>query len=156
MLAKARKCELSETSIAFLGHVVSKEGIAIDSAKVEKICNLSTPKDKGGIRSILGLQNYYKQFIKSYCVITAPLQELLKKSVHFRWGDKQEQTFIKLKEALYKAPGLAYQDHNIPYFVDTDASNLAMGNGEVLLLLVKSGVHTLYRPLFVKVARIVP
>ncbi len=55
LLCKARKCELFETSIAFLGHVVSEEGIATDPAKVEKICNLSAPKDKSGIRSILGL-----------------------------------------------------------------------------------------------------
>ncbi len=75
---------------------MSEEVIATDPAKVEKICNLSEPKDKGGIRSILGLGNYYKRFTKSYCVITAHLQELLKKS-------------------------------------------------EVLLLLVKSGLHTLYR-----------
>ncbi len=78
LLAKAQKCELFERSIVFLGHVVSEEDIATDPTKVEKICNLSAPKDKGGIRSILGLGNYYKQFIQSYCVITAPLQELLK------------------------------------------------------------------------------
>ncbi len=30
LLAKARKCEIFETSIAFLGHVVSEEGIATD------------------------------------------------------------------------------------------------------------------------------
>ncbi len=71
-------------SIAFLGHLVSEEGITTDPKKVEKICNLSAPKDKGGIRSIFGLRNYYKHFIKSYCVIIAPLQELLKKSAHFR------------------------------------------------------------------------
>ncbi len=103
LLCKARKCELFETSIAFLGHVMSEKGIATDPAKVEKICNLSATKDKSGIRSILGLGNYYKRFIKSYCVITAPLQELLKKSVHFRWEDEQEQAFINLKDALCKA-----------------------------------------------------
>ncbi len=48
LLAKARKCELFETSIALLGHVVSEEGIATDPTKVEKICNLSAPKDRGG------------------------------------------------------------------------------------------------------------
>ncbi len=55
LLAKVRKYELFEMNIAFLRHVVSEEGIVTDSAKVEKIYNLSSPKDKGGIRSILGL-----------------------------------------------------------------------------------------------------
>ncbi len=35
-------------SIAFLGQVLSEEGIATDHIKVEKICNLSAPKEKGG------------------------------------------------------------------------------------------------------------
>ncbi len=48
LLAKARKSELFETSIAFLGHVVSEKGIDTYPKKVEKICNLSAPKDKGG------------------------------------------------------------------------------------------------------------
>ncbi len=113
--------------IAFLGQVVSEQGIATDPTKVEKICNLSAPNNKGGIRSILGLGNYYKWFIKSYCVITTPLQELLKKSVHFRWDDKQEDAFIKLKEALCKAPMLTYPDPDLPYIINMDASNLAIG-----------------------------
>ncbi len=79
---------------------------------------------------------YYKQFIKSYYVITAPLQELLKKSVHFRWGDEQEQAFINLKDALCKAPVLAYPDPDAPYVMDTDASNLAIG---VVLSQVQDG-----------------
>ncbi len=104
-----------------------EEGIATDPTKVEKICNLSAPNDNGRIRSILGLGNYYKQFIKSYCVITAPLQELLKKSVHLWWDNEQEDAFIKLKEALCKALVLAYPNPNLLYVVDTDATNLAIG-----------------------------
>ncbi len=75
----------------------------------------------------MGLGNYYKQFIKSYCVITSPLQELLNKSVHFGWGDEQEQAFINLKDALCKALVLAYLDPNVPDIMYTDASNLAIG-----------------------------
>ncbi len=77
--------------------------------------------------------------------MTAPLQELLKKSVHFRWEDEQEQAFIKLKEALCKAPVLAYPDPNIPYVMDTDASNMAKGavisqvqNGEEKVIMYGS------------------
>ncbi len=110
LLAKARKCELLKMSIAFLGHIVSEEGIVTDPEKEKKIRNLFAPTDKGGIRRILGLGNYYNHFIKSFCVITAPLQELLKKSVHFRLGDEKEDAFNKLKEALCKAPVLAYPD----------------------------------------------
>ncbi len=127
LMAKARKCEHFEMSIAFLVNVVSEEGIAMDPKKVERICNLSAPKDNETIRSILGLGNYYKQFIKSYCVITAPLQELLKKSTHFRWDDEQEDAFVKPKEELCKVPVFAYPNPDVAYIVDKDASNLVIG-----------------------------
>ncbi len=48
LLAKVQQCELFEMRIAFLRNVVSEEGIATDPTKVEKIFNLSAPKDKGG------------------------------------------------------------------------------------------------------------
>ncbi len=69
-------------------------------------------------------------------MIKAPLQELLKKSVHFRWNDEQEDAFIKLNEALCKALVLAYPDPDLPYVVDTDASNLAIS---VVLSQVQDG-----------------
>ncbi len=53
LLAKAQKCEIFKTSIAFLGNVVSESGIATNPKKVEKICNLYAPKDRGLTRSIL-------------------------------------------------------------------------------------------------------
>ncbi len=49
LLIKARKCEIFEMSIAFVKHIVSEEGIATYPKKVEKICNLSAPKEKRGI-----------------------------------------------------------------------------------------------------------
>ncbi len=72
LLAKARKCELFETNITFLGHVVSEEGIATDPAKVEKICNLSAPKDKG-----------YKKNIGTWKLLQAVHQELLRNNSPF-------------------------------------------------------------------------
>ncbi len=48
-------------------------------------------------------------------LLTAPLQELLKKSVHFRWDDEQEDVFIRLKEALCEALVLAYPNPDLPY-----------------------------------------
>ncbi len=127
LLVKARKCELSKISIAFLGQIVSEEGIATDPIKVDNICNLPAPTDKGGVKVILGHGNYYKRFIKGYHVITAPLQELLKKSVRFTWTDRQEKAFIIIKDAFYMAPVLSYPDPDALYIMDMDASSLAIG-----------------------------
>ena len=47
-----------------LRHVVSKEGIEVDKAKVELISNLPTPKCVKDIRSFLGHSRFYRRFIK--------------------------------------------------------------------------------------------
>ena len=43
----------------FLGHVVSKEGIAVDPAKIEAVVDWKRPSTAHEIRSFLGLAGYY-------------------------------------------------------------------------------------------------
>ncbi len=91
--------------------------------RLKRYATYMHPKTRG-IKKYIGTWKLIQAVHQNYCVITAPLQELLKKSVHFRWKNEQEDAFIKLKEALCKAPVLAYSDPDLPYVVDTDASNL--------------------------------
>ncbi len=55
LLTKARKYELFLMSIAFLGHIVSEEGITTDPPKSRKDIQLICTQRQGGIRSILRL-----------------------------------------------------------------------------------------------------
>ena len=47
-----------------LGHIVSREGIEVDKAKVELISNLPTPKCLKDIQSFLGNAGFYRIFIR--------------------------------------------------------------------------------------------
>ena len=80
-----------------LGHVVSKEGIEVDKAKVELISNLPTPKFVKDIRSVLGYVGFYMRFIKNFNAIARPLCSLLAKDVIFEWSQACEEAFEKLK-----------------------------------------------------------
>jgi len=125
---KAKKCELFMREVSFLGHVVSERGIKCDPKKIEKIMALEPATNKTGIRAILGLGNYYRRFIKDFGAIVEPLQRLTRKDVQFEWGEEQQESLDKLKEAFCSAPILAYPDFELGNFiVDTDASNYAIG-----------------------------
>ena len=76
-----------------LGHIVSKNGIKVDKAKVELISNLPTPRD---IRSFLGHAGFYRRFIKDFSAIACPLCNLLAKDVPFAWSQAYEAAFDKL------------------------------------------------------------
>jgi hypothetical protein len=59
LYAKFSKCEFWLKEVAFLGHIVSKEGIAVDPSKVTAVTKWEPPKNVGEIRSFLGLARYY-------------------------------------------------------------------------------------------------
>ena len=74
MYAKFSKCEFWLDSVAFLGHVVSKDGISVDMKKVEVIQSWPRPTSMSEIHSFLGLAGYYRRFIKDFSRLAAPLR----------------------------------------------------------------------------------
>ena len=116
-------------SVNFLGHVVSEKGISCDPKKIEYVQNIETPATRTEVRSILGLGNYYRKFIKDYALITYPMQQLTHLDVGFQWGLDEQMSLDRLKNALSSAPVLAYPSpsEDCPIIVDTDASDYQIG-----------------------------
>ena len=54
------------SEVKFLGHVVSKEGISVDPAKIKVVLNWERPKNVCEIQSFLGLAGYYRQFVEGF------------------------------------------------------------------------------------------
>src|SRR5204863_5738632 len=114
-------------NISFLGHIVGRNGISVDPAKIEKVKDFPMPKDVKGTRAALGLFSYYRKFVKDFSKIAAPLTSLLKKDTPFNWTDKQQTALDRLKECLIKAPILQYPDFEKPFILYTDASGIGLG-----------------------------
>ncbi|KAK4400831.1 Retrovirus-related Pol polyprotein from transposon.6 [Sesamum angolense] len=93
--------------ITFLGHVVSKEGVQPDPAKVKAILEWEPPKNVSKVQSFLGLAGYYRRFVKDFSVVAKPLTNLLKKNAPLNSNDKCTQSFEELKKRLTSAPILA-------------------------------------------------
>ena len=101
---KLEKCHFMVTQGIVLSHIVSKNGIEVDKAKVELISNLPTPKCVRDIRSFLGHAGFNRRFIKDFSVIARPLCTLLAKGVHFTWSQSCDTAFTKLKNMLVSPP----------------------------------------------------
>ena len=65
LYAKLTKCEFWLEQVAFLGHVVSIEGVSVDPQKIEAIMKWPTPKNPLEVRSFLGLVGYYHRFFRT-------------------------------------------------------------------------------------------
>jgi len=121
--------------------VLSREGITPDPEKVQAVADWPRPQNLTEVRAFVALASYYRRHIRSFAEIVRPLHELTKKDVSFYWGTKQEQSFIRLKEALVSAPVLAMPIDGGGYVLDADACNYSMGcmlqqwqNGELKVI----------------------
>jgi hypothetical protein len=121
------KCAFAQQRVAYLGHVISSDGVSTDSSKIQSICMWPRPVSVKELRGFLGLSGYYRKFIRHYAVISQPLTSLLKKDVPFVWTDITETAFNTLKEALMSAPVLALPNFTQQFVVETDACHVGIG-----------------------------
>jgi len=141
---KLRKCSFLRPEVHYLGHVISKGGIAPDPSKTEKVQNYPVPTDLLKLRQFLGLASYYRRFIRNFAKISAPLHALTKKGVPFVWSVACQQAFEHLKQLLCRAPVLAYPQFGPghQFLLETDAS--LEGLGAVLSQREEKGlIHTM-------------
>ena len=145
LYAKKSKCSFYQSSVAFLGHVVSADGIKVDPAKIKAIVDWPNPKDASQLRSFLGLGNYFKRFVQGYSKLTAPLVELTKpmQTFDFETNASAKHAFNELKRCLSSAPVLALPNTAAPYQVICDASGF--GCGAVLMQDMKPIAYYSYR-----------
>jgi hypothetical protein len=128
LYAKFSKYEFWLSEVAFIGHIVSKEGIVVDPSKVTAVTEWEPPKNVGEIRSFLGLAGYYRRFIENFSKIAKPMTVLLKKEKKFKWTDDFEISFQELKKRLVSAPVLCLPDLEKEFQVYCDASRLGLGS----------------------------
>ena len=124
---KVKKCHFAQKEVNFLGHIVTKHGVAVDPSKVEKVQKFPAPTDVSTIRQFLGLASYYRRYIAGFSTIASPLNALLKKGVTFTWSFECQTAFDKLKSCLTSAPVLGHPDFSQPFILQTDASGMGLG-----------------------------
>jgi hypothetical protein len=127
LYAKLEKCEFHKSSIEFLGYIVSATGLAMAPDKIQCILDWKAPSTITGIQSFLGFCNFYRKFIQNYSALAKPLTDLTKKSTSFQWTPAANTAFLALKEAITQAPLLRHADPTLPFTLETDASDFAIG-----------------------------
>jgi hypothetical protein len=127
MKIKPEKTEFHKTEVKFLGYIVSREGLKMDKKKVEAVTSWPKPGTVKEVQSFLGFANFYRQFIKDYSKVAAPLTDLTKSDRVFEWTAEAEEAFQELKTRFSTEPILVIFDPKKPSVVETDASDKAIG-----------------------------
>ncbi|KAK3253160.1 hypothetical protein CYMTET_37587 [Cymbomonas tetramitiformis] len=85
------------------------------------------------VRQFLGMCGFYRRYIQNFADLAYPLTRLTKSGVEWTWGENEKAAFKQLKTALISSPALALPDQkgaadgSRPFFVQTDASGVALG-----------------------------
>src|ERR1051325_3891565 len=127
LFAKFSKCAFWLKQMAFLGHIISAEGVRVDPQKVEAILSWERPTTVTEVRSFLGLAGYYRRFVEGFSKLALPLSKLTRKEVRFQWSPECEQSFQELKKRLVTAPILTLPMSGKEFDVYCDASHQGLG-----------------------------
>lgn len=121
------KCNLLQTSVPFLGHVISGTGVSTDPRKIVAVQSWAVPENVSQLRSFLGFCSYYRRFIANFAQIASPLSSLTRKDKEFVWSSSCQEAFESLKGKLTSAPILCFPSDEGLFILDTDASGFGIG-----------------------------
>jgi hypothetical protein len=126
LYVKTSKCSFACSSLEYLGHIVSADGVTTNPQKTQAMVNWPVPTTVTELRGFLGLTRYYRMFVRNYAIIARPLTLLLKKK-SFVWTDSAIAAFQALKQAMSSTPVLCLPDFSKQFVVEMDACDSGIG-----------------------------
>ncbi|CAI5959365.1 unnamed protein product [Closterium sp. NIES-64] len=109
------KCRYGHSSVEYLGFEVAGRELSIQKAKVEVLDRVGRPKDRSGLRALLGFLNYYRKFIPDFSKRATPLNRVLREDEKWQWGEAQETALKGLMEAVKSGAVLKLPDGKAPF-----------------------------------------
>ena len=136
------KCAFAVTSGMLLGHIVSKEGIAMDPDKVSAILEAPAPTNAKSLSRFLGQIRWHSRMIRYLADLATPLHAVVHKEP-FAWGEAEDKAFRGLKILLSQAPVVQPPAWDKAFHVFVDASEVAIGS-----VLMQLHEENWYRPVY--------
>eukprot|EP00253_Pinus_taeda_P025706 PITA_25706 len=105
-----------------MGHIISKDGIRIDTARVEAILQILHPRNVKELQAFLGKINFLRRFISNLAKLIKLLNNMLKKDAKVKWIVEAKQAFEEIKMALTRTPILTSQKFDRDFIIFSFAS----------------------------------
>jgi uncharacterized protein YbaR (Trm112 family) len=139
----ASKCKIGVTQVEYVGHTIDSEGLSFSEKKLNKVRDFVRPKTQGGMKSFLGLTNYFRDHIRLYCQYDSLLQKLVtpySKNKKLDWTNNPEaaKAYTELINSVIHCNKLYFMEEELPLVLETDACDYGVG---AYLYQIKEGIH---------------
>ena len=128
---KPQKLEIAKPEVQFLGVIWKKGTLNIPQARVKAFQNTAVPTTPKKVKSFVCAMSYYRRFIPNFAKMAKPLMELATDHhKRFKWERVHQKAFVAMISAITEHTKLQLPDPLAPFYVQTDASDVA-GAGRV-------------------------
>ena len=125
---KPEKCNMLQSEVVFLGHVVTAEGTKPNPTNITKVLGWPKPKTAKQVKQLVAMGSYYRRYVKNFASLVRPMVELTKKGKKFVWSEACEKSFDDLKKSLVRTDVMGYPLNDGGLFVlHVDASDVGIG-----------------------------
>jgi Reverse transcriptase (RNA-dependent DNA polymerase)/RNase H-like domain found in reverse transcriptase len=118
------KCEWGVKETDWLGYWLTPTGLQPWRKKIDAIMAILRPQTAKQLRSFVGAANFYRDMYPKRAHILAPLTKMTGKKGTIPWTKECQNAFDQMKALLAREAFLAYPDHNLPFEIYVDASDL--------------------------------
>ena len=126
---KKGKTELATTAVKHVGFIISKDGQALDPARVDSLLNIGAPKNISGLKTLLGCFGFIRNWLADSAGTCAPLTDLMSGTANrlkLDWGPAQDAALAALKLNVELAPAKMQPDYSLPFHIYVDASDVGV------------------------------
>ena len=121
------KVKLRCEEVPFLGHLITKDGLKADPAKIRAVLEMPTPTDVASVHRFIGFTNYLSKFLPRLSDVCEPLRKLTLPDVEWFWTNLHDSAVQQVKRLLTNAPVLKYFDLTKGVTLQCDASDKGLG-----------------------------
>jgi hypothetical protein len=125
-----RKTKLGLSSVEYVGHTFSEEGVTFSREKLGKVLDFPVPEDMKSMKSFLGLINYFRDHVSNMSSKVKPLQDMVKnydRRKKLKWTPELIECFERVQKEISECPTLFFLVDDAQIIVETDASDYGMG-----------------------------
>ena len=119
------------SQIDYVGRQISSQGISMSKEKIESVLNYPQPMNLTSLRSLLGLANYFRNFVPFHSDIVALLQRMIypkgRKKSALQWTTEADKAFVLIRQATYRCPLLHFLGEVLPTELYTDGFDYGVG-----------------------------